>query len=114
METIFVFVRAASYFSSMTQKQKNTPTITNFPTDSNWVSGSCSSFTFEAKLFDDGSEFGINEGRVSKLEIVDQFGGVQVRYDRGWDIEPEAHVKKEFDAIMQLLENSPRRFDEKK
>lgn len=39
------------------------------------------------KQFDKGSEFGINEGRISKLTIkVD--GKITANYDRGWDVEP--------------------------
>ena len=41
-----------------------------------------------AKVYEEGSEYGINEGRISKLEVkVD--GKTIIRYDRGWDIEPE-------------------------
>lgn len=105
----------------MTLKQTNNPAkFTNFPTDTNWVEGICSGFSFQAKLFDDGSEFGINEGRVSKLEIKNSNGITVANYDRGWDMElqtgdtdPAGDTKTAFDAIMQLLENSPRRFDEK-
>lgn len=41
-----------------------------------------------AKVYDEGSEFGIDEGRISKLTIkID--GKTVVNYDRGWDIEPD-------------------------
>ena len=40
-----------------------------------------------AKVYDEGSEYGINEGRISKLTIkID--GQTVVSYDRGWDLEP--------------------------
>lgn len=40
------------------------------------------------KHFEEGSEFGIDGGRISKLTIkID--GRTVVNYDRGWDIEPE-------------------------
>lgn len=44
---------------------------------------------FWAKVYDEPSEeYGINGGRISKLEI--RFGEKKVvHYDRGWDIEPE-------------------------
>lgn len=39
------------------------------------------------KQFDEGSEFGINGGRISKLTI--NLGKEKLaNYDRGWDIEP--------------------------
>jgi hypothetical protein len=41
-----------------------------------------------AKVYDEGSEFGIDGGRISKLMIkID--GRTVVNYDRGWDIEPD-------------------------
>lgn len=40
------------------------------------------------KYYDEGSKWGINGGRISKLEIrVD--GKITANYDRGWDIEPQ-------------------------
>lgn len=39
------------------------------------------------KHFDEGSEWGINGGRISKLEIRIE-GKITANYDRGWDIEP--------------------------
>ena len=41
-----------------------------------------------AKVYDEGSAYGINEGRISKLMIkID--GKTTLSYDRGWDIEPD-------------------------
>ena len=79
--------------------------FTDFTNESNWVSCIVGNFTFEAKLFDSGSMFGINNGRVrdtSKKEIVS--------YDRGWDTEPCRRDKPYYNAVMELLENSPQRF----
>lgn len=43
---------------------------------------------FWAKVFEEGSVYGINGGRISKLTIkID--GQTVVNYDRGWDIEPD-------------------------
>ena len=40
-----------------------------------------------AKVYEEGSEFGIDGGRISKLKI--QVNGVTTCcYDRGWDIKP--------------------------
>lgn len=95
----------------MTQKT-TTPaaTFTNFDNSSNWVSGKCGDYKFEAKLFDDGSVFGIKNGRVSKLSISLN-GKTVVNFDRGWDIKVDKDEKAAFKAIMHLLENSARRFD---
>lgn len=94
--------------------------LISFPFDSNWVSGTVGDYTFEAKLFDDPSTYGINNGRVSKLSIYSEkkrietgnfFAACIVNYDRGWDIKPSKENRPYFKAVMRLLELTPRRFD---
>lgn len=95
--------------------------FTDFKKESNWVSGRVGRYTFEAKLFDEGSYFGIENGRVSKLTIYDtelqknkgnSWESAIVNYDRGWDIKPNKIAKPYFQAVMKLLENSPKRFND--
>ena len=45
-------------------------------------------FTYDAKHFDEPSEYGIEVGRISKLGIR-KGREVVLNYDRGWVIEPE-------------------------
>lgn len=49
-------------------------------------------YQFEAKHFDEGSVFGINHGRISKLRIIHRYPNKPVRevcaYDRGWVRKP--------------------------
>ena len=85
-------------------------TFTKFRTSTNWVDGTVGNLKFQAKLFDEGSMYGINEGRVSKLYIYNNNSKYFVTYDRGWEIEPTEETKPYFDAVMELLENSPKRF----
>ena len=40
------------------------------------------------KAYDEGSEYGIDGGKISKLTITID-GNKVVNYDRGWDIEPD-------------------------
>ncbi len=40
-----------------------------------------------AKVYDTGSEYGIDGGRVSKL-MVKRDGKIVCNYDRGWDVNP--------------------------
>lgn len=51
------------------------------------------SYRYCAKVYDEGSEFGINEGRISKLTIIDAndetWSRPVINYDRGWDIEAD-------------------------
>lgn len=44
-------------------------------------------YRFWMKRYDNGSEWGIDGGRISKLEIK-RGDEIICRYDRGWDIQP--------------------------
>ena len=84
--------------------------FTKFDNSTNWVEGVLDNYRFEAKLYDDGSIFGIDDGRVSKLSICGE--DIIVHYDRGWDIEPKTDKDREiFELVLEFLESSPRRFD---
>ena len=86
--------------------------ITSFPKDSNWVNGTAGGYTFNAKVYDEGSVYGVNEGRVSKLSIRDEYGREIVCYDRGWDIEPQdENLKNLVSGVVDYLERLPKRFD---
>jgi hypothetical protein len=55
------------------------------------------------KSFDEGSEWGINGGRISKLMIkID--GRITANYDRGCDIDPDEGLPTQM-AYCILLEN---------
>ena len=59
---------------------------------------------FWAKVYDEGSEYGINEGRISKLSIkVD--GVTTLSYDRGWDIEPDENDTITQTALAIILDS---------
>ena len=51
---------------------------------------------FWAKVYDEGSEYGIDEGRISKL-MVKIDGVTVINCDRGWDIKPD-----EDDEVAQI------------
>lgn len=66
-------------------------------------------FLYSAKVFDVGSEFGINNGRISKLQVVKDIGedswtwdNTIINYDRGWDIRPRAGIEKK--ALQYVLD----------
>lgn len=93
--------------------------FTSFVKGDNWVSAKVNDgeYTVSSKLFDEGSTFGINDGRVSKLSIretskineLNWFDGCIVNYDRGWDIEPQTDKEKEvFEAVLNFLESAPK------
>lgn len=86
--------------------------------ETNWFVFKSNGYSISAKVYDEPSSYGIDGGRISKLEIVDNlyprrfFGweGVRLNYDRGWDIEldpdetPKYHnVKKLYNEILEAF-----------
>lgn len=68
-------------------------------------------FEYGGKVYDSPSEFGINNGRVSKLWIKDKITGeIIINYDRGWETEPKT-VEHEI-VVDDILEKLTRK-DEK-
>lgn len=81
------------------------PRIMNPPRDigNGWLEGFIGKYTFQAKVYDEPSTFGINDGRVSKLMVWDEvvrqeksniFTASIINYDRGWDIMPKTEEDK--------------------
>lgn len=68
------------------------------------------SFSYEAKVFNKRSRFGIDDGRISKLNIVKDDGyspclwweNVVVHYDCGWNIQPKTELEKK--ALNYVLD----------
>ena len=79
----------------------------------NWIEGEIDDCRFQAKVFDDGSRFGINDGRVSKLMVWETDlspAGAIINYDRGWDVEPSEDWHQELLlALLKYLEALPPR-----
>jgi hypothetical protein len=51
--------------------------------------------SWQVKSYDEGSEFGIDEGRISKLFIRSETtGAVLASYERGWDKKPTTKTAK--------------------
>ena len=68
-----------------------------------WTKGLINGFKFWVMHFDEGSMFGIDCGRISKLEIRRQDTGERVvYYDRFWDMEPEPDSEEEA-VYLELL-----------
>ena len=56
---------------------------------------------YSIKVYDEPSKFGINHGKISKLELK-QDGKIVANYDRGWDIYP---TTKEAEMALCILLN---------
>jgi hypothetical protein len=71
------------------EKYNSAVTITSDTRHYNgWVKGIANgNITFEAKVFDKPSQFGIENGRVSKLSVRDGDKWI-INFDRGWDVKP--------------------------
>lgn len=60
----------------------------------NWIGGVKGKFKISAKVFAEQSDFGINNGRISKIQVCDVsqehwgFDACYLNYDRGWDVRP--------------------------
>ncbi len=68
-----------------------------------WKEGSIkihdSIFHYWMKQYDEGSEYGIDGGRISKLMIKCE--GIMVcNYDRGWDVKPTGESTK---SVLEIL-----------
>jgi hypothetical protein len=76
-----------------------------------WYVGQIGSYWFEALVFVEPSQYGIDGGQVSKLCLLDgprkRDGREVACYDRGWDLAPEEAPVQE--AITQLVEDLSRR-----
>ena len=53
------------------------------------------------KVFEEPSEYGINQGRISKLTLKNN-NKVIANYDRGWDIMPTGKLANE--ALEMILD----------
>lgn len=54
---------------------------------------------YDIKYFDFPSEYGIDEGRISKLSMKKN-GKIIANYDRGWDIKPKCKEGKQALTIL--------------
>jgi len=78
-----------------------------------WAEGAVGPYRWQAKVYEEGSEFGINGGRISKLTIWDEekrkksnlSAACIVNYDREWDIKPKTKkAQKALEAVLELFE----------
>ena len=82
--------------------------------DGRWLRGTIDGYEFFALVFQKGSKYGINEGRISKLAVRRKLESLTdvsryiINYDRGWDIEPETEERKLIlDTLVEYFENLP-------
>lgn len=76
-------------------------TGTDLGFDQRWREGNINGVDYEAKVYDTGSQYGIDNGPISKLQLKDSQGRT-ADYDRGWSRKPRTNAMK--DAVKQLQE----------
>ena len=75
-----------------------------------WESGKiivdAEAFEYHVKVYDETSEYGINKGRISKMEInlIDNSGSkfIVALYDRKWVFKPKLEIAKK--VVQELLQ----------
>jgi len=65
-----------------------------------WTNGKIGEYTFYIKHYEEGSEYGINNGRISKLEIR-KGREILANYDRGWDKKVAKEAIEVFKALLK-------------
>ena len=66
-----------------------------------WILGTVGDFRVCMKQYNKRSKWGINNGRISKLEMRKD-DVIVANYDRGWDIQPEGEDAQA--ALASILE----------
>jgi len=67
-----------------------------------WLRAEENGFVAVFLLFDKPSdEYGIDGGKISKLEIRDSNNHIVCNYDREWDIQPDEKVLKFYEEIIK-------------
>ncbi len=81
--------------------------------EGNWHLGTIDGYPFQAKVTDEDSEWGIDNGRIIKLFITEKPEGENkgdteiIAYERGWLTYPETNPAYEdlIDAIVEFFQN---------
>jgi hypothetical protein len=74
-----------------------------------WLEGTVNcypEYTFQAKVYDAGSVHGIEQGRISKLQVR-RGDRVVMNYERGWDQEPAS--RRDRKVLEEILAGFPER-----
>ncbi len=69
-----------------------------------WKSGTTNGFNWSIKHYEQGSEHGIDGGRISKLWIQrERNGEIIANYDRGQDIKPNEATAADGMEVYKML-----------
>ncbi|GAB5470393.1 MAG: hypothetical protein Kilf2KO_34230 [Rhodospirillales bacterium] len=63
-------------------------------------------YSFTGKIFDVGSEFGLENGRISKLTVAKE-GEAQFSYQRGWPENEPAFTDEQTTVLREIVDAFP-------
>lgn len=66
-----------------------------------WYEGNYKGLTWKAKAYDTPSDYGINDGKISKLHVADHDRCAVLYFDRGWQDRP---AKESRQWLMDFLD----------
>ena len=75
----------------------------NYGGESMWKRATINGYDVSAKVYEEGSMYGINGGKISKLYIAKE-KECYLNYDRGWDIELDADDTELIEVYNRVLE----------
>lgn len=75
------------------------------PKSNHWYEGRVDGYKVYAKVYPKPSEYGIDNGRISKLTILDSENNTIANYDRGWDVMPKAEYMEILEKAIITLEH---------
>ena len=102
------YIAIESYYpDQLQQKVFEMTKYTNYfiPKGNHWYEGRIDSFIVHGKVYPKPSIHGIDNGRISKMTILDSDNNTLVNYDRGWDIKPSEEHMELFNKAKVTLEN---------
>ena len=67
-----------------------------------WKNTKIKGYDISAKVYGEGSKYGINGGKISKLHIRKE-NYCYLNYDRGWDIEPDENNSELLEVYNEVL-----------
>jgi len=67
-----------------------------------WASGKVNGFEFQIKHYEEGSVYGISEGKISKM-LIRKDNKILANYDRGWDVYPrDVEVIEVYEKLLKM------------
>jgi len=96
-------------FEGNFEGKKITTNLHNDKDNPIWIIGDISIndniYRVNAKVYQEGSEFGIDNGPISKLYIADKEDNCVVNYDRGWDIKPTPEYEEIYNITIGAVKS---------